>query len=68
MRRFYLDRIWDETGVSGTGHVAQGVKFANGWVAMVWLTSVTSLSFYPSIQDVETIHGHAGKTRIVWID
>jgi hypothetical protein len=65
MRFFHLQRIEDETGVSGTGKVAEGVVFANGWVAMIWLTAHTSVSFYQSIQEVEAIHGHNGKTLVV---
>ena len=58
MKRFYLQRDVDETGNSGTGRVAEGVVFSNGWVAMTWLGSITSLVFYPRLSDVEAIHGH----------
>lgn len=68
MRCFYLDRQIDETGVSGTGKVAEGVQFSNGWCALTWLTEHTSVVFYPSIDDVRFIHGHGGKTRIVFED
>lgn len=68
MRRFHLQRDVDETGVSGTGKIAEGVMFSNGWVALTWLTEHTSVVFYPSIIDVEFIHGHGGLTRIVWGD
>jgi len=52
--------------VSGTGRVAEGVIFSNGWVALVWLTETPSMGFYPSIEAVEAIHGHSGKTRVVF--
>jgi hypothetical protein len=68
VRRFFLQRHEDETGVSGTGRVAEGVLFSTGWVALTWLTSVNSLVFYPSITNVQVIHGHNGKTDLVWID
>lgn len=68
LRTFHLDRQEDESGVSGTGKVAEGVVFTNGWVAMVWLTSTDSLGYYPSIENVEKIHGHGGKTKIVFHD
>lgn len=68
MRRFHLVRDQDVTGVSGTGIVAQGVRFETGWVALTWLTEITSMAFYPSIGNVEHIHGHNGTTRIVWLD
>ena len=65
-RVFWLVRDEDETGVSGTGVVAQGIEFKNGKVAMSWLTEVTSVAVYDSRKEVEAIHGHNGKTRIVW--
>jgi hypothetical protein len=68
MRRFLLDRIEDETGVSGTGIVANGIQFDDGTCVMVWLTSTSSVAWYNSIEDVEYIHGHGGKTQIVWSD
>jgi hypothetical protein len=68
MRRFHLQRNEDLTGVSGTGCVAEGVVFSNGWVAMTWLTEHISIVFYPSIKDVEAIHGHGGMTTIVFED
>jgi len=68
LRRFNLVRNEDESGVSGTGNVAQGIEFDNGRCVMMWLTSVSSGAFYDSIQDVEYIHGHGGKTIVEWID
>lgn len=68
MRRFTLERDVDETGVSGTGKVAEGVEYQNGWCSMMWLTEVFSLVTYPSIDSVAKIHGHGGKTRVVFQD
>ena len=68
MRRFYLQRDLDASGVSGIGRVADGVVFANGWVAMTWLGQIPSIVFYSCIADVETIHGHHGTTTIVFVD
>lgn len=68
MRRFELHRDVDETGISGIGVVAEGVQFTNGYCALTWLTLHTSVAFYPSIETLEAIHGHQGKTRVVWID
>jgi len=65
MRAFYLDRQTDVHGISGTGRVAQGVVFDNGWVAMTWLTEHTSVTFYTSIEEVIAIHGHNGKTLVI---
>ena len=68
MTRFWLDRKTDETGVSGTGRVAEGVRFANGKVALSWLTVHTSTVIYDAMVDVVAIHGHGGKTSVTWQD
>lgn len=65
MKLFQLVRDEDESGISGTGIVAQGVIFTDGTVAMRWLTDVASTGIYGSIDHVRVIHGHQGKTRIV---
>ncbi|MEV0112809.1 hypothetical protein AB0H77_06070 [Streptomyces sp. NPDC050844] len=67
-RRFTLVRDIDETGVSGVGVIVEGLEFTDGTVALRWLTDTTSTAIYASTADVETIHGHGGKTRIEWID
>jgi hypothetical protein len=67
-RRFDLIRFEDETNISGTGRVAEGVQFSNGKCVMSWTTDVSSVVVYESIEDVEYIHGHQGKTVIKWID
>lgn len=63
---FNLQRDEDETGISGTGIVANGVVFPDGSVAMRWATDVASTAVYASIEDVEHIHGHGGKTRVIF--
>lgn len=68
LRRFELHRDEDETGVSGVGVVAEGVTFSDGYAALRWKTDTTSTAIYKSMDDVEYIHGHGGKTRIVYID
>jgi len=65
MRCFVLNRIEDESGVSGTGIVAEGVQFSNGKCVVSWLTQVHSTAVYDSIEDVKQIHGHKGKTEVV---
>lgn len=66
LTRFLLHRSEDETGVSGEGIVAEGVQFTNGQCVLSWLTPFTSVAVYPSAEEVEAIHGHDGRTRIVW--
>lgn len=67
---FALHRTEDESGVSGVGTVAYGVRFPepNGRVALAWVADKcphTSLAVYGSLEAVETIHGHGGRTTIV---
>lgn len=68
MRQFYLERYIDESGVSGTGIVACGVILPSGRVVMEWVTGIASLGVYDSVDEVETVHGHGGKTRVVFTD
>lgn len=68
MKRFYLERISDVSGVSGNGRVAEGCQMSTKWCALVWLTDLASMSYYPSIETLEEIHGHSGLTKVVWLD
>lgn len=68
MRRFHLVRTEDLSGVSGTGTVAEGIQFDTGRCAMCWLTKTSSVAIYDNIQDLEVIHGHEGRTKVVWLD
>lgn len=65
MRCFYLQRDEDVSGVSGTGKVAEGAICSDGRCWLVWLVEPHSMGLYGSIADVQTIHGHDGKTQIV---
>ena len=65
MKFFYLNRTEDESGISGTGRVAQGFIFDNGKVCVTWLSEHPSVTIYDNIGEVRAIHGHAGKTEIV---
>ena len=65
MKIFYLKRTEDESGVSGTGRVAQGFVFDNGKVAVTWLSEHPSVTVYDTIGEVHAIHGHGGKTEVV---
>lgn len=60
---FKLIRIEDESGVSGTGHVADGIIFHDGTCALHWRTPHTSTTVYKDFATVLAIHGHGGKTR-----
>lgn len=62
---FHLHRVEDDSGISGTGRIAQGIIFDNGKVALTWLSEHPSVAMYDNIGDVRTIHGHEGKTEVV---
>tara|TARA_Y100001972_G_scaffold129023_1_gene193508 strand:+ start:3567 stop:3896 length:330 start_codon:yes stop_codon:yes gene_type:complete len=64
MKVFYLNRLEDESGISGTGRVAQGFIFDNGKVALTWLSEHPSVTIYDNIGEVRAIHSHDGKTEI----
>ena len=66
MKLFHFERTEDASGVSGIGKVAEGVVFDDGTVVLRWLTEVKSTVIFESIEDVESVHGHEGKTRIVY--
>lgn len=69
-RRFELHRDDDVTGISGEGVVAEGVEFRDGVVCLRWLTEWPSsvVHYDRGMESVEHIHGHNGRTRIVWVD
>jgi hypothetical protein len=68
MKNFLLVRHEDVSGVSGTGVVAEGTEFSDKTVALRWKSSRSSLVFWPGgIDDVNAVHGHDGKTRVVWV-
>jgi len=68
MRRFELQRDEDVSGVSGTGVVAEGLEFTDGRVVLRWLSEHRSTVIWDSIESVEVIHGHDGRTKIRWVD
>lgn len=68
VRQFQLHRDVDDSGVSGTGVVAEGVVFWNGKCAVTWISDKTSVAVYDNIGKVEDIHGHGGHTRVVFLD
>lgn len=67
-RRFHLERTTDPTGMSGTGHVADGVRWSDGSASLRWLGDRPSVVFWASMDDAEYVHTHGGQagTRVVW--
>lgn len=69
MRRFVLRRREDETGLSGTGDVAWGLVFPDGVAVVRWcVTDVRQTAVFNSLDDVKHVHGHNGKTEVVFLD
>lgn len=65
LQEFYLEREEDVSGSSGVGIVARGVILPSGKVVLEWCTFHSSVAIYQNIQDVEEIHSHGGKTKVV---
>jgi hypothetical protein len=68
---FSMIRGNDESGVSGTGKVLEGVQFSDGVVVVRWLTPhvASTTAVYDNMDDFETIHikSHpTNQTRIIW--
>jgi hypothetical protein len=70
IRRFVLERHEDATGVSGIGTVAEGIEFTDGIVVMKWIVGdFRSMTIWnQGIEAVREIHGHDGRTEVVWLD
>ena len=69
LKRFHFERLEDASGVSGTGRVAEGCLFVDtGEVVVHWLGCHGSINIYHSIDDIVFVHGHDGKTKIVYDD
>lgn len=68
MRRFVLERAEDLTGTSGTGMVAEGVVFSNGHVAYSWISPLATVTTCQSLDVVERLHGHGGRTTVRFLD
>jgi hypothetical protein len=69
-RRFELHRDIDETGISGTGVVAEGILFTDDVAVLHWISQWPSsvVHYERGMDSIEHVHGHGGKTRIVWLD
>jgi hypothetical protein len=66
MRLFWLNRKRDESGVSGTGIIAQGVVFSDGTVVLRWLKGHKSTAIFENLQQLVAIHGHQHATLVTF--
>jgi hypothetical protein len=67
-RRFVFLRDEDETGISGAGLVVMGVLYPDGRCHYRWMTEHQTDQMADSLDKLEIIHGHNGRTRIVFLD
>ncbi|MEV6523064.1 hypothetical protein AB0M43_14030 [Longispora sp. NPDC051575] len=70
-RRFALRRWDDPTGVSGLGIVGYGVAWSDDRVVLRWLgttTGVAQFCVFDSLDDLMRVHGHGGRSEVVWVD
>jgi hypothetical protein len=65
LRAGYVERAEDESGVSGTGRVAEWVEYTDGVVVVRWLSNLASTNVHPNMKAAEMVHGHQGKTNFV---
>lgn len=66
VRPFYLLRHEDASGISGVGVVGVGCVFPNNEVVFQWASYRSSLEIHHSLENFEEIHGHGGKTEVVF--
>jgi hypothetical protein len=69
MKAFYLLRHEDVSGVSGEGVVADGVVFDDGVTVIRWRSGrpqAQSTVVWDNVEDAIAIHGHDGKTELVY--
>lgn len=53
---FIMHRTRDETGVSGTGKVVEGIVFSNGQCAVTWESAFPSVNVHPSFRAFKAAH------------
>src|SRR5262249_8243613 len=71
MRTFTVERNHDETGISGTGIVMEGVEFSNGKVVICWKSDPYSIVHWDTFDDMKKIciDGHPTNDTVVrWSD
>lgn len=71
MRMFKVIRNQDESGISGTGHVIDGVVFDDGTTVIKWLSDRSSIAIYKTFEDFKFLHidSHpTNDTEIVFYD
>lgn len=62
---FYLLRKEDIHGKSGEGIVAIGCVLPSGHCIIEWLTFTSTITIFQTLEHVQQVHGHEGKTEVV---
>jgi len=68
---FIMIRRNDETGISGTGKVLEGILFSSGKVVVNWCSSKASVVVWDSIEDFLDVHINShpsNRSLLVWAD
>jgi hypothetical protein len=65
-RLFTLVRAEDVSGTSGLGVVAEGVEFSDGTCVLHWISQYHSVEICANLHVIEQIHGHEGRTKVVF--
>lgn len=71
IRRFFLERAEDLTGVSGTGIIAIGVRLPTGRCVMEWTGKIEqSIVIWSSVEKMLEVVTHQGRndTKLRWLD
>ena len=68
IQKIYLDRTLDETGMSGTGKVAEGVILPNKICVMWWLVKPYTIGIYNNINELAELHSHGRNTTKVVLE
>ncbi|GLZ78175.1 hypothetical protein Afil01_29820 [Actinorhabdospora filicis] len=69
--RVALYREVDVSRVSGCGVIADGAVWDDGSAVIYWRGTTSGIRQHESFRhwsEIEAIHGHGGRTRLVWID
>lgn len=69
-RRFFLLRLKDETGISRTGRVLEGIVTQSGKVIAEWRPPHSTVGIYKDFNEFKLIHVdcHPSCNKVVWLD
>lgn len=67
MKLFVIKRIEDNTGLSGTGIVADGVEFDDGQVVLKWRGEISTIVIHKNLENVKKLSCSHSKSEIVFM-